>query len=80
MRALPVIWIMLACAGCAASPPLVPADATGAILPACQDRIGNCDRSCDKGGIPGAVHVHADCSVTCDLICGGREGYGLGSP
>lgn len=43
--------------------------------PACRERYEDCERSCDLNGILGARHVHADCSVTCDLICGRREGY-----
>lgn len=43
--------------------------------PQCVDRIESCDRSCDDHGILGARHTHADCSRTCDLICGMREGY-----
>jgi hypothetical protein len=41
----------------------------------CHERYENCDRSCDVNGILGSRHVHPDCSVTCDMICGGREGY-----
>ncbi len=47
----------------------------GAAGPVCQESIGSCDRSCDDHGFLGARHVHADCSRTCDLICGNREGY-----
>jgi len=43
--------------------------------PACRERIEPCERSCDVDGILGARHVHPDCSVTCDMICGRREGY-----
>lgn len=42
---------------------------------ACHEHYEDCDRSCDVDGILGARHVHADCSVTCDMICGRREGY-----
>lgn len=53
-------------------PPPPAATATG---PACLDHIDVCDKSCDDHGVLGARHIHADCSRTCDLICGGREGY-----
>jgi hypothetical protein len=43
--------------------------------PACRERTEPCERSCDVDGILGARHVHPDCSVTCDMICGRREGY-----
>ena len=42
---------------------------------ACRERVENCERSCDVDGILGARHIHPDCSVTCDMICGRREGY-----
>lgn len=41
----------------------------------CVERIEPCDRGCDIQGYLGARHTHADCSRTCDLICGMREGY-----
>jgi len=57
----------------AVAPPFTPRP--GPRGPICQESIGSCDRSCDDHGILGARHVHADCSRTCDLICGNREGY-----
>ena len=56
---------------------VIPARAQGTSQspPACRERIENCERSCDVNGILGARHVHADCSVTCDMVCGRREGY-----
>ena len=54
--------------------PITPAASTPA-PGACRERYEDCERSCDVNGILGARHVHADCSVTCDLICGRREGY-----
>jgi hypothetical protein len=56
-----------------APPPSTPRPAVGG--PVCREHIDVCDRSCDDHGILGARHVHADCSRTCDLICGNREGY-----
>lgn len=56
-----------------ASPAPVPGAAAAG--PVCVDHIDNCDRGCDDRGILGARHVHADCSRSCDLICGNREGY-----
>src|SRR5579863_7183215 len=38
----------------------------------CVERIENCDRSCDDHGFLGARHYHADCTRSCDLICGNR--------
>jgi len=55
--------------------PAVAAQGTSQSPPACRERIEPCERSCDVGGILGARHVHGDCSVTCDMICGRREGY-----
>jgi hypothetical protein len=43
--------------------------------PQCRERIESCERNCDVDGILGARHVHPDCSVTCDMVCGRREGY-----
>lgn len=40
----------------------------------CQERRLECD-SCSKEGILGARHIHPDCTETCDMICGRREGY-----
>jgi hypothetical protein len=57
----------------AVAPPLsIPGAMAG---PICREHIDSCDRSCDDHGILGARHVHADCSRTCDMICGNREGY-----
>jgi len=57
-----------------APPPATPRPGAAA-GPVCHEHIDSCDRSCDDHGILGARHVHADCSRTCDLICGNREGY-----
>jgi len=57
-----------------APPPATPRPG-GKVGAICQEHIDSCDRSCDDRGILGARHVHADCSRTCDLICGNREGY-----
>jgi hypothetical protein len=55
--------------------PATPTQGTSQSPLACRERIENCERSCDVNGILGARHVHPDCSVTCDMICGRREGY-----
>jgi hypothetical protein len=55
--------------------PATAAQGTSQSPPACHERIENCERSCDVDGILGARHVHPDCSVTCDMVCGRREGY-----
>lgn len=59
----------------AVAPPQATPRPGGNVGAACQEHIGSCDRSCDDHGILGARHTHADCSRTCDLICGNREGY-----
>jgi hypothetical protein len=59
----------------AIAPPQATPRSDGIAGAACRENIGSCDRSCDDHGILGARHVHADCSRTCDLICGNREGY-----
>lgn len=41
---------------------------------ACKEVRLECD-SCNKNGILGSRHIHSDCSETCDMICGRREGY-----
>lgn len=56
-------------------PQASPVPAAPSSGPICVDHIDNCDRGCDDHGILGARHVHADCSRSCDLICGNREGY-----
>ena len=40
----------------------------------CRETRYECD-SCSKNGILGSRHIHKDCSVTCDMICGRNEGY-----
>jgi hypothetical protein len=55
--------------------PVVAAQGASQPPPACRERIESCERSCDVDGILGARHVHPDCSVTCDMVCGRREGY-----
>lgn len=55
--------------------PVVAAQGASQSPPACRERIESCERSCDVDGILGARHVHPDCSVTCDMVCGRREGY-----
>ena len=55
--------------------PAVAAQGTSQSTAACRERVEPCERSCDVDGILGARHVHTDCSVTCDMICGRREGY-----
>lgn len=40
----------------------------------CRELRLECD-SCSEGGILGSKHIHSDCSVTCDMICGRKEGY-----
>ena len=55
--------------------PAAAAQGTSQSPPACRERVENCERSCDVDGILGARHVHPDCSVTCDMVCGRREGY-----
>ena len=55
--------------------PVAAAQGTSQSSPACHERIESCERSCDVNGILGARHVHPDCSVTCDMVCGRREGY-----
>jgi hypothetical protein len=56
-------------------PAATPVQGTSQSPRACTERVENCERSCDVGGILGARHVHPDCSVTCDMVCGRREGY-----
>jgi hypothetical protein len=55
--------------------PAMAAQGSSQSQPACRERVESCERSCDVNGILGARHVHTDCSVTCDMICGRREGY-----
>ena len=55
--------------------PAMAAQGSSQSSPACRERIESCERSCDVDGILGARHVHPDCSVTCDMVCGRREGY-----
>jgi hypothetical protein len=55
--------------------PTLAAQGTSQSPAACRERIEPCERSCDVDGILGARHVHGDCSVTCDMVCGRREGY-----
>jgi hypothetical protein len=56
------------CMSCArkTEPPLEPGR--------CHETRYECD-SCSKDGILGSRHVHNDCSVTCDMICGRKNGY-----
>ena len=58
----------LACNACARKPE-PPLEAG-----TCRETRYECD-SCSKNGILGSRHVHADCSVTCDQICGRSPGY-----
>jgi hypothetical protein len=67
-RVLTLSLCLLACGSCARKPepPLEPGT--------CRETRYECD-SCSSGGILGSRHIHKDCSVTCDMICGRKEGY-----
>jgi len=67
-RIAAVLLYAIACGSCARKPepPLEPGT--------CREIRYECD-SCSSGGILGSRHVHKDCSVTCDMICGRKNGY-----
>lgn len=70
---LVVLVLVAGIYGCApAHKPPPPSPAPDA--KSCKETRLECD-SCSKGGILGSRHIHTDCSESCDLICGQKEGY-----
>jgi len=67
-RGLALSLCITLCAACARKPEPPPEPGT------CRETRYECD-SCSKNGILGSRHIHKDCSVTCDMICGRKEGY-----
>jgi hypothetical protein len=67
-RGLALSLCLAVCGACARKPepPLEPGT--------CREIRYECD-SCSKDGILGSRHIRKDCSVTCDMICGRKEGY-----
>jgi hypothetical protein len=67
-RMIVISLLIAACAACSHKPP--PPTVGGA----CKDTRYECD-SCSSSGILGSRHIHTDCTVSCDMICGRKEGY-----